>query len=137
MSGLPDAYRAACSVRRASCAVAPDFAERSFSKDCRASGVSSRATTHGARSTRHGAPGVVLLLSREFTKLVLIACVVAFPIAYIAMRSWLQGFAYAADIGWLMFVAAGAAALIIAWITVGYQSIKAAVSDPVRSLRYE
>ena len=80
---------------------------------------------------------VVLLLSREFTKLVLIACLVAFPIAYLAMRSWLQSFAYAADIGWVTFVAAGAAALIIAWITVGYQSIKAAVSDPVRSLRYE
>ncbi|MGA7304166.1 MAG: ABC transporter permease, partial [Rhodothermales bacterium] len=81
--------------------------------------------------------GIVLLLSRDFTKLVLIACVAAFPIAYFAMRSWLHSFAYAVDIGWLVFAAAGMVTLAIAWLTVGYQSIKAAVADPVRSLRYE
>lgn len=81
--------------------------------------------------------GIVLLLSKDFTKLVLIACIAAFPIAYFAMRSWLHSFAYSVDIGWLVFAAAGLAALLIAWLTVGYQSIKAAVADPVRSLRYE
>jgi putative ABC transport system permease protein len=80
---------------------------------------------------------VVLLLSREFTKLVLLSCVLAFPLAYLAMRSWLESFAYATDIGWMIFVAAGLAAIAIAWMTVGYQSVKAAVADPVRSLRYE
>ena len=80
---------------------------------------------------------VVLLLSRQFTRLVVVACIVAFPVAYLAMRSWLGTFAYATNIDWIIFLAAGSAALAIAWITVGYQSIKAAVADPVRSLRYE
>jgi putative ABC transport system permease protein len=80
---------------------------------------------------------VVMLLSREFTKLVVISCAFAFPIAYLAMQSWLESFAYATDIGWLVFMSAGIAALLIAWLTVGYQSIRAAVADPVRSLRYE
>jgi len=80
---------------------------------------------------------VVLLLTKEFTRLVLIACVVAFPIAYLAMKSWLESFAYAVDIGWVVFAAAGIAAIMIAWVTVGYQSVRAAVADPVRSLRYE
>jgi putative ABC transport system permease protein len=81
--------------------------------------------------------GIVVLLSREFTKLVLVACFLAFPIAYLAMRSWLDSFAYAADIGWVIFAAAGVTAVLIAWLTVGYQSVRAAVADPVRSLRYE
>lgn len=81
--------------------------------------------------------GIVLLLSRDFTRLVAIACLAAFPIAYFAMHSWLRSFAYAVDVGWVVFAAAGVAALLIAWLTVSYQSVKAAVADPVESLRYE
>ena len=79
---------------------------------------------------------VVLLLTKEFTRLVLIACVVAFPVAYLAMKSWLESFAYAVDIGWVVFAAAGIAAIMIAWVTVGYQSVRAAVADPVRSYNF-
>ena len=81
--------------------------------------------------------GIVVLLSMEFTKLVLIAAVVAFPIAYLVMARWLQDFAYHTEISWGIFLLAGLAALGIAWLTVGYQSVRSAVADPVKSLRYE
>lgn len=80
---------------------------------------------------------IVVLLSKEFTKLVLIASLVAFPIAYFLMDRWLQDFAYSAGISPLTFVLAAVLALAIAWLTVSYQSLKAAISDPVKSLRYE
>jgi len=70
-------------------------------------------------------------------KLVFIAAVVAFPIAWYAMNKWLQDFAYRITTSLWMFVTAGAAALLIALITVGYQTIKAAVANPVKSLRTE
>ena len=80
---------------------------------------------------------IVVLLSKEFTRLVLVAFVVAGPMAYLAMNRWLQDFAYRADIpGWI-FVAAGLAALVIAWLTVSYQAIRSALKNPVESLRYE
>ena len=81
--------------------------------------------------------GVVVLLSKDFTRLVLVAAVIGFPLGYLAMSRWLQEFAYATEIGWLVFVATGLATLLIAWSTVGWQSMKAAIADPVRSLRYE
>lgn len=80
---------------------------------------------------------VVLLLSKDFTRLVLIASVIAFPIAYLSMKAWLQDFAYATEIGWLVFVVTAIIVLIVAWSTVSWQAIRAAISDPVRSLRYE
>jgi len=80
---------------------------------------------------------VVLLLSRQFTRLVLLACVIAFPIAYLAMNSWLQEFAYATTVGWEIFVIAGVGSLAIAWFTVGYQSVRAALADPVQALHHE
>ncbi len=80
-------------------------------------------------------PGVVVLLSKEFTYLILIACAVAFPVAWFAMSRWLQGFAYATELGVAEFAIAGTAALVIAWTTVGYQSIRAALSDPVKALK--
>ena len=80
---------------------------------------------------------IVVLLSKEFTKLVGIAFVVAVPIAYFAMDRWLQDFAYRVDIPVEVFVVAGLAALGIAWLTVSYQSIKSALTNPVESLRYE
>ncbi len=82
-------------------------------------------------------PQIVILLSREFTYLVLIACAVGFPIAWYAMDKWLQDFAYATTMGWGIFVASGLAALSIAWLTVSYQAIRAATSNPVEALHYE
>jgi putative ABC transport system permease protein len=81
--------------------------------------------------------GIVALLSKDFLKLVLIAFVVASPIAHFAMNRWLQDFAYRIPIGIETFLLAGVLALMIAWLTVIYQSIKAALANPVDSLRYE
>jgi putative ABC transport system permease protein len=80
---------------------------------------------------------VVFLLSKEFTKLILIAFIIAIPFAWYIMENWLQGFAYRTELGPGVFFTAGAAALLISWITVSYQSIKAAVVNPVNSLRSE
>lgn len=80
---------------------------------------------------------IVYLLSTGFTKLILIATVIAIPLSWFAINNWLQGFAYHINIGWVIFVIAPLAALVIAWITVGYESVKAAVSDPIKSLRTE
>ena len=82
-------------------------------------------------------PGVVSLLARDFVKLVLIANLVAWPLAYFAMSSWLQNFAYRTGIALWIFLLTGAAAMAIALLTVSYQSIRAALSDPVRALKYE
>ncbi|HVX25247.1 MAG TPA: FtsX-like permease family protein [Parafilimonas sp.] len=82
-------------------------------------------------------PGIVQLLSKEFLKLVVISIVIATPIAWWAMNKWLQSFVYRVTISWWMFALAGAIAVAIALITVSFQSIKAAVSNPVKSLRTE
>jgi putative ABC transport system permease protein len=82
---------------------------------------------------------IVLLLTSDFTKLVILANVVAWPLAFFLMREWLTRFVYQApfaDWAWL-FVASGAAALIIAWLTIGAQATRAARSRPVKALRYE
>lgn len=81
--------------------------------------------------------GIVALLSKDFIKWVLIANFISWLIAYIFMNKWLQNFAYRISIGILTFLFAGMIALIIALLTVSYQSIKAAVANPVESLRYE
>jgi putative ABC transport system permease protein len=80
---------------------------------------------------------IVLLVSKEFTKLVLMAFVVATPLAYYLMRQWLQDFAYRTAIGWWVIASAGVLALGIALLTVSYQSLKAALTNPVEALRYE
>jgi putative ABC transport system permease protein len=77
------------------------------------------------------------MLSRDFVKLVLIANVIAWPVTYFAMNKWLQNFAYRIEISWLVFAFAGGAALFIALLTVSTQAIKAALANPVDSLRYE
>ncbi len=82
-------------------------------------------------------PEIVFLLSKEFTKWVLIANVIAWPVAYLAMHRWLQNFAYRTAIGAEVFVLSALLALVIALLTVSYQSIKAAVANPVDALRYE
>jgi putative ABC transport system permease protein len=81
--------------------------------------------------------GIVALLSKDFLKLVLVAFAVASPIAYFAMNRWLQDFAYRIQIGIETFLLAGLLALAIAWLTVSYQSLKAALANPVEALRYE
>lgn len=81
--------------------------------------------------------GIVQLLSKDFVKLVLAAIVIASPLAWWIMHSWLQGFAYRIDIQWWMFAAAGLVAVLIAVLTVGAQAVKAAVANPVDSLRDE
>ncbi|WP_421829461.1 ABC transporter permease [Larkinella sp.] len=80
---------------------------------------------------------IVLLLSTDFLKLVIIAILIASPMAWWAMNRWLQNFAYKITIPWWIFVAAGVLALLIAFITVSFQSIKAALMNPVKSLRSE
>jgi putative ABC transport system permease protein len=80
---------------------------------------------------------VVRLLSREFTGLVLLANVLAWPAAYFLMKHWLQDFAYRTPIHPLDFVLGGLVALVIAWLTVSYQALRAALVDPARALRDE
>ncbi|MBS1921294.1 MAG: ABC transporter permease [Bacteroidetes bacterium] len=80
---------------------------------------------------------IVGLLSKDFIKLVIIAALVAFPVAWYAMHQWLQGFAYRITISWWIFIAAGMIALLIALATVSFQAIKAAMTNPVKSLRTE
>jgi putative ABC transport system permease protein len=82
-------------------------------------------------------PSVVLLLTREFTKLVLIAIVFAVPAVVLLMQWWLENFAYKTNIGITSFVIGGLGALIISWLTVSYQSIRAAIANPTKALRYE
>jgi putative ABC transport system permease protein len=80
---------------------------------------------------------VTQMLSREFLQLVLIASLIAFPVAWWGMNKWLQSFAYRIDISWWVFAVAGLSALLIALITVSFRAIKAALANPVKSLRTE
>ncbi|WP_418500616.1 ABC transporter permease [Flagellimonas sp.] len=77
------------------------------------------------------------MLSMDFAKLVLIALLIGFPLAYFSMENWLEGFAYRIDIQWWVFLLAGTIALGIALLTVSFQSIRAALTNPVKSLRTE
>jgi len=81
--------------------------------------------------------GIVQMLSKDFMKLVAISFVIAAPLAWYFMNKWLQDFAYRVSISWWIFVAAGLAALLIALLTVSFQAIRAAISNPVKSLRTE
>lgn len=80
---------------------------------------------------------IVVLLTKEFSKWVLIANIIAWPVAYFGMEFWLERFAYRASVDWWIFIASGGIALLIALLTVSYQAIRAAVANPVESLRYE
>jgi putative ABC transport system permease protein len=80
---------------------------------------------------------VTALLSRDFLILVIISCAVAFPLAYAAMTKWLKNYEYHIAIQWWVFAAAGFTAIIIALLTISFQSIKAALANPVKSLRSE
>jgi ABC-type antimicrobial peptide transport system permease subunit len=80
---------------------------------------------------------ILRLLSTDFTRLILIATVIAIPLSWWAVNSWLRSFAYHVEVSWVIFVLAPLAALLIAWITVSYESVKAGVANPATSLRSE
>ncbi|MBS1935823.1 MAG: ABC transporter permease, partial [Bacteroidetes bacterium] len=84
-----------------------------------------------------GTDNIVFILSKDFLRLVIIASLVAFPISWWAMNSWLRNFAYRINISWWIFFAAGLIAAIIAFATISFQTIKAAMASPVKSLRSE
>jgi sporulation protein YlmC with PRC-barrel domain len=83
------------------------------------------------------ASGIVALLAKDFVKLVAAALIVAFPLAWWVMNKWLDNYVYRIHISWWMFAAAGMLALVIAFITVSSQAIKAALMNPVKSLKME
>lgn len=80
---------------------------------------------------------ITAMLSANFLKLVLIAIIISFPITWFAMHKWLQDFAYRVNIQWWVFLLAGFIALLIALVTISFQSIKAAIANPIKSLRSE
>jgi putative ABC transport system permease protein len=82
-------------------------------------------------------PQIVIELSKDFLKLVFIASIIALPVAWFSMNNWLRDFAFRINISWWILVIAGVTALIIAFITVSFQSVKAALANPVKSLRSE
>ncbi len=82
-------------------------------------------------------PGIAALLSKEFLQLVGISCLVAFPAAWWMMHNWLQNYEYHVSIHWWIFALAGMTALFIAVATISFQAIKAALMNPVKSLRSE
>ncbi len=83
------------------------------------------------------ASGIAFLFSREFAVWILAANVLAWPVAFLLMRSWLQGFAYRSALPWWLFAAAGAGALAIALATVSFQAFRVSRTDPARALKYE
>ena len=80
---------------------------------------------------------IMFMLSKKYLLWIVISYLIAFPVAYYFMKQWLQSFAYRIDIGWWTFVLSGGIALLIALLTVSFQAIKAASTNPVKSLRYE
>ena len=82
-------------------------------------------------------PGIIALLSKDFLKLVALALIVAAPLAWYFMNKWLEDFAYRISIGWWVFIAAGALAIVVAFVTIGFQAVKAGGANPVKSLRTE
>jgi predicted permease len=84
----------------------------------------------GASATR-----ITSLLSKDFLQLVAISCIIAFPVAWWAMHSWLQNYAYHIEINWWIFIIAGCLAIFIALITVSFQAIRAAIANPINALR--
>jgi len=100
--------------------------------------ISQRIKEIGVRKVLGASTGsIVTLLSTDFLKLVAIASLIAFPIGYFTMHSWLADFAYRISIQWWVFIAAGVLAASVALVTIGFQAIKAALANPVKALRSE
>lgn len=85
---------------------------------------------HGATVT-----SIVVLLSKDFLKLVLVSIIIAFPVAWLVTNRWMQNFAYRANLSWWLFAVSGLAALCVAQLTISFQAIKAAIANPVKSLK--
>ena len=100
--------------------------------------ITQRVKEIGVRKVLGASTGsIVSLLSKDFLKLVGIAAVIAFPVAWYAMHTWLQDFAYRINMPWWIFILAGIIAAIVALATISFQAVKAALSNPVKSLRSE
>jgi putative ABC transport system permease protein len=100
--------------------------------------ITQRVKEIGIRKVLGASTGsIVELISKDFLLLVVIAAVIAFPVAWYAMNHWLHNFAYRINIAWWVFVLAGIIAFLIAFATISFQAIKAAISNPVKSLRSE
>jgi putative ABC transport system permease protein len=82
-------------------------------------------------------PNIVGMLSKDFVKLVMIAFIIAIPLGYYGMDKWLENFAYRIELGYTVFILAGILSFLIAWFTVGFESLKAAMGNPVKALRNE
>jgi putative ABC transport system permease protein len=80
---------------------------------------------------------MVMLLTKDFLKLVLIACIIAFPVAYRVMSQWLENYEYRMTMHWWIFALAGVVAVVIAWGTVGVLAYKAATANPVKAIKSE
>ncbi len=81
--------------------------------------------------------GIIYLLSSDFTKLVFTAILISLPLSYLIAKTWLDSFAFRINLEPWFFIASGLIALLITWLTVGIQAVKAAGANPVKSLRYE
>ncbi|HMC86517.1 MAG TPA: FtsX-like permease family protein, partial [Chitinophagaceae bacterium] len=100
--------------------------------------ISQRIKEIGVRKVLGATTGsIVALLSKEFLKLVAIAAVIAFPVAWYAMHNWLLDFAYRINMPWWIFILAAIIAAAVALFTISFQAVKAALSNPVKSLRSE
>jgi putative ABC transport system permease protein len=100
--------------------------------------ISQRIKEIGVRKVLGASTGsIVGLLSKDFLKLVMVAAIIAFPVAWFAMHNWLQDFAYRISMPWWIFILAGIIAAAVALATISFQAIKAALSNPVKSLRTE
>ncbi len=100
--------------------------------------VSRRTKEIGIRKTVGASvPNIIVLLSRDVFKTTLIAMLIASPIAYLAMNHWLDGYAYRIGLSVVPFLIAGAATIAVAWLTVSYHTIQAAVANPVKALVHE
>ncbi len=107
------------------------FALASFMTEQRKKEIAVRKVMGGSSMS------IIVLLSSDFTKLIGLAFVIAAPLAFMFVRNWLQTFAYQIEINWVVFLAAGLVTLLLALLTISYQSAKAATANPAKSLKYE